>query len=188
MSRNINPESLAALQTGNVRLAILISMAISSGTAYVWTGYGNIVYNGNTYLGMGTLLNISNIAESNTVVSQGVTLTLDGVSPDNISQALTDVPQGGAVYIYLVFMTAANAIIGVPITTFSGQTDGITINENPDGDCSVSLDVENRLTQLQRDRTFRWTMAQQAELYPGDQGFLYTANLQDYVALWGASQ
>jgi len=188
MPRNINTEALAALQTGNVRLAILISMQISTGTAYVWTGYGDITYNGNTYLGMGTLLNISNIGESNTVVSQGVTLTLDGVSPTNISQALTDVPQGGTVYIYLVFLTAANEVIGAPITTFSGQTDGITITENPDGDCSVSVDVENRLTQLQRDRTYRWTMAQQAELYPGDQGFLYTANLQDYVALWGASQ
>jgi hypothetical protein len=45
--------------------------------------------------------------------------------------------------------------------------------------------VENRLTQLQRDRTYRWTQAQQAELYPGDTGFLYTADLADYVALWG---
>jgi len=188
MSRNINTATLAALQSGNMRLGLLMSMETSSGTTYAWTGTESIIYNGNTYPGLGTLINISAIPESNTVIAQGVTLTLNGVDPTTVSEALTDIPQGGAVYIYLALLNPDNSIIGEPITSFSGQTDGIVIEDNPDGTCSISVDVENRLTQLQRDRTYRWTMAQQAELFPGDQGFLYTANLQDYVSLWGASQ
>jgi hypothetical protein len=183
--RNINPTVLVALSTGNVRMGILVSIETLSGTAYAWTGYGNVIYNGNTYLGLGALTNISAISESSSVISQGVTLTLDGVNPTNISEALTDIPQGGDVYVLFVVLDGNNNVIGVPIVSFAGQTDGIVIKEAPDGTSSIALDVENRLTQLQRDRTYRWTQAQQAELFPGDTGFLFTADLQDYVCLWG---
>jgi hypothetical protein len=183
--RNINPAVLAAIATGNIRMGILVSIATLSGTVYAWTGYGPVVYAGNTYSGLGALTNISAISESSSVTSQGVTLTLNGVDPTNISEALTDIPQGGDVYILFVVLDASNNVVGVPIISFAGQTDGIVIKEAPDGTSAIALDVENRLTQLQRDRTYRWTQAQQAELFPGDTGFLYTADLQDYVALWG---
>jgi hypothetical protein len=166
-------------------MGVLVSIATLSGTVFAWTGYGNVVYNGNTYLGLGALTNMSAIAESSSVISQGVTLTLNGVDPTNISEALTDIPQGGDVYILFVVLDDCNNVVGVPIVSFAGQTDGITITEDASGLSSIALDVENRLTQLQRDRTYRWTQAQQCELYPGDTGFLYTADLQDYVAVWG---
>jgi hypothetical protein len=166
-------------------MGTLVSIETLSGMVYAWTGYGTVVYNGNTYLGLGSLTNISAITEANSVISQGVTLTLNGVDPTNISEALTDIPQGGNVQILFVVLDGSNNVIGVPIVSFAGQTDGITIKEDASGLSSISLDVENRLTQLQRDRTYRWTQAQQAELYPGDTGFLYTADLADYVALWG---
>jgi len=190
MPRNINPEVLVAIASGNVRMGILVSIVTLSGTVYAFTGYGDVVYGGNTYLGLGALTDISAISESSSVTSQGVALTLNGVDPTNISEALTDIPQGGAVSILFVVLDANNNVVGVPIVSFAGQTDGIVIKESPDGTSpdgtsSITLDVENRLTQLQRDRTYRWTQAQQTELFPGDTGFLYTADLADYVALWG---
>ena len=96
-----------------------MSIATLSGTVFAWTGYGNVVYNGNTYLGLGALTNMSAIAESSSVISQGVTLTLNGVDPTNISEALTDIPQGGDVYILFVVLDDCNNVVGVPIVSFA---------------------------------------------------------------------
>ena len=89
MPRGIDPTVLALMATGNLRMGTLVSIETLSGMVYAWTGYGTVVYNGNTYLGLGSLTNISAITEANSVISQGVTLTLNGVDPTNISEALT---------------------------------------------------------------------------------------------------
>lgn len=185
MSRGINPTTLAALGQKVVPLAVMVDITLSSGVMYLWTGYGSITYSGNTYVGLGNLTSIGNSSEASVVIAQGLTLTLSGIGTD-ISEALTDITQGQPVYVYLAVLSG-NSIVGEPFATYVGQTDAVSIIDDPDGTCSVTVEVENRLTQLQRNRAYRWTSAQMQQLNPSEQGFIYTANLSDYVALWGNS-
>ncbi len=184
MPRNVDVATLNALASGVVNIGILADIALTTGPIYCWTGYGNLTYNGNTYLGLGNMSDISPSSESSVVIAQGLSLTLTGIGSD-ISEALTDITQGQPVTLYMVVLDAAGNIIGSPITTYQGQTDTVQVIDDPNGTCTVVLQVENRLTQLQRNRAYRWTNAQMQELNPAEQGFMYTANLSDYVAEWG---
>lgn len=185
MPRYIDGTTQSELDLRYVGMALLCQITLTSGVLYVWSGYGDLAWNGNTYLGMGKLAKVGTVQEDSGVVAQGMSIGLEGVSSDDLSDALADVTQGQPANLYVVLLDANRNIIGTPIASYAGLTDAVSVSQDPDGNCGVSIALENRLTQLQRNREYRWTNAQMQELYPAEQGFIYTANLQNYIALWG---
>jgi hypothetical protein len=59
---------------------------------HVWTGVGDLVWNGKTYKGVGTLGSVSTVGESSEIEAQGITLTLSGIPAELLADGPCPAP------------------------------------------------------------------------------------------------
>jgi predicted rRNA methylase YqxC with S4 and FtsJ domains len=64
--------------------------------------------------------------------------------------------------------------------------DVMVIRESGDT-CTIELKLENRLIALERPNLRRMTDEDQKNLFSGDKGFEFIADLQDKELVWGKS-
>lgn len=147
----------------------------------LWTGQGVLNYNSNDWFGTGQMLAIETIEETSEIAARGATVTLSGVPSEVLSLALTQPYQGRKATIYFGMRTnAASSMTEV----FSGYMDQMNIEESPSGSI-VTLTIENKLIDLERPRTARFTSAYQKSRFPNDRGFEFIEDLQDKELFWG---
>ena len=58
MPRQVTSDMLAALQAPGIQPIIYAEMWFATATIRVWSGIGTTAWNGQTYIGLGTLLSI----------------------------------------------------------------------------------------------------------------------------------
>ena len=170
----------------------------------LWTGVGTLVYQGVSWYGTGNLLQIDTIEETSEIAAKGATVTLSGVPSEVLSLALTEPYQGRQAKIY--FGTFAQGSVlqedsayillqgGGKISLedrrtelteiFAGYMDQMNIEE-AEGGSTVQLTIENKLIDLERPRTARFTNAYQKYLYPNDKGLEFVEDLQTKELFWG---
>ena len=178
MSRTISTAMTAETAKTELQPIILGEITFASGTLYVWTGYGSLVWKDKTYQGTGTAGRIEPATDTTDLSSQGCIYTLDGVSPTGLALAISETLQGLPAKLFLGCLDANNCLIGDPVQIRSDLTDVPKISESGDT-CSVSLTCENKLARLSTPAARRFTPDDQAIDYPGDRGFDYVAFLQD---------
>lgn len=186
MARGITNALKTATEAKVVYPIALVSLAFPSGTLRFWTGYGELVWDGQTWYGAGDLGEVSEIEEAVEVAAKGSTLRLNGIPTDIGAASLTENYQGRAAIMYLGSMDASGALVADPYPILSGRMDQI---EKQDGGktATLSLTVENRLVDLYRNRERRLTHEDQQTDYPGDKGFEFVNSLQNKQLLWGNS-
>lgn len=180
--RNLSTAMSAAITARLVQPAILAQLTFKSGTVYVWIGRGDLVWNGNTFKGVGNLGGIGTITETTTVQAAGTSVSLSGVDPTLYADCVSDIVTGKPAKIWLACLNG-NTVIDA-LLMFSGLIDIPTVTEGPD-DIAISLALENRLTNLQRASRKLYTSSEQRRKYPNDSGFDYVEVLQDTANLWG---
>src|ERR1700686_3259759 len=111
MPRGLTPNQLAAVQSAYLRPAFFVQMTFTSGPVYVWSGLGSVVWNGQTWLGVGSLGTISNIEEGATIEARGITLTLSGIDPTLLADVLGEFQVGLPAIVYLALFDENNAMI-----------------------------------------------------------------------------
>lgn len=181
-----------------LRLApvIFVEAQFLTGPLRIWTGYGDVTWDGKTWTGSrsGTdpsatpmMGSISTISESSTLDARGITLTMSGIPSDYISQILQECRQSYAVTVWVGALDLdTDAVLADPAIAFSGRMDVPQISEGGDA-CSVALTVESRFIDLQRPQERRYTHEDQQVDHPGDLGFEYVAQLQQLEISWGKS-
>ncbi len=189
MPRNINSATATALASTSSSVGIFVLLNLPAGALYVWSGMGNLSYTppGSntpiTFTGVGVLGSVGTIGASTSVFAAGIKLTLEGVDPTTIGEALTGIPVGTGCTVWYGLLQSGS-VVGALISVFEGLTDQVSIQEGVDT-CTVTIDVESKLAQLQRNREYRYTDAQQQALYPGDNFLRYVAVLQNWLGTWG---
>lgn len=184
MSRNMTPAFETAMLEQQLRPALFFQGHFPSGTVRLWTGLGDIDWNGHTWIGGGNLIGVSDIEETTEVVAGSVTVTLSGVPTAYISLVMDDAQQGLAGRIYLALMDAAGNVIPDPVQTFRGRLD-VPVIEDGAETCTISITYESRLVDLLTPREFRYTQESQQLFSPGDFGFAFITSLQDKRISWG---
>jgi hypothetical protein len=180
---------ISALATGIVanvvRPAMLFEGDFQGGFVRVWSGIGDLSWNGYTWTGVGALGGISDIEETDEVKAAGITVALSGIAPEMIALALNSVRQNKEGRLYLALFDGETAnLLADPYLCFEGRLDVAEIDEGPES-ATVSIKYENRLIDLERSRERRYTHEDQQLDYPGDRGFEYIASLQDVQISWG---
>lgn len=150
---------------------------------YFWSGVGDLTIDGNTYTGAGDLLNISEMRESSDIAAYGATLTLSGIPNNLISLALAEPYQGRKAIIKFGVDVSGTK---TTTTVFTGEMDQMNISYGPET-CEISLDVENRLVDLERPRIRRYTDKDHQARYPGDLAFEFVTRLQSESLEWNAT-
>jgi len=85
MPRVMTTAMATALCAQVLRPALLCAMTFASGTVYVWTGLGSITWDSMTFIGIGDLGEVSTVTEASTIEAQGITITLNGIPGDLVS-------------------------------------------------------------------------------------------------------
>lgn len=184
MSRALTAGMLAAMATGHLRPLFLYEGEFTGGTVRLFTGYGTIDWNGNTFTGSGQMLNITAIREVSELQAVNFTVSLNGELPSLISVALGQVRRGKPGSVWLGLLDANNALIADPFLCFKGRADRPDIVPDP-SHTVISVAYESRLIDASRRRERRYTSEDQQIDYPGDKGFDYVPSLQDAVFTWG---
>lgn len=91
--RGLSAGMVTEVTTAQLAPILLASLSFST-PVHLWTGYGNLVYNSTTYLGLGTLGTISPVQETTDLAARGLTMRLSGVPTANVALALTENYQG----------------------------------------------------------------------------------------------
>jgi hypothetical protein len=205
MSRDLNTEFVDGLQQSVVYPFFAVDLNFESGPLYFWTGYGDLSINGVTYLGVGTLVNISAVEETTEIEAKGAVVTMTGIPSSFLSLALAEPYQGRECKIYFglwlnnrTITTQANNTITTEdlfefatetdtrylTEIFSGELDQMNISE--EGNTStIAVTSENVLIKLERPVVRRFTNEDQKSRFPSDKGLEFVAGLQDKEIFWG---
>ena len=183
MPRDISAGMLTPLLGNNISPAFLVQLAFKTQTVFAWTGVGDLVFNGNTYLGVGDLGEISPVVEGTTVQADGMNLTLSGIDNNLLSECLTDIQLGAPVTVSLAFLDGNGNIFGTPFPCFVGQVDQPKI-EIGMKTLSITLALESKLSDLGRANQRRYTSADQEARFPGDTICFAVEYLNDMALHW----
>lgn len=188
MSRSITTAFKNAIVDQVVRPLLACELEFSTGTLRFWNGYGDLTMtaggSSNTFTGLGDLMNVSAISESDQIEAIGASLSLTGIKSSLISAALSANYTNRNASIFLgLFDTSKNVIADV-YTLFKGKMDIMKIDEGPES-ATIVLNLENRLIALDRAKNRRYTHEDQQLSFSGDLGFEFVPDLQDKEIIWG---
>ena len=186
MPRQMTPAMLSAIQSNSILPGIFVTITFQTGPVYLWTGYGSVVWNGNTWQGIGTLGQISAIEEGANVEAKGIVLSLSGFDANLVNLVLDELKLGAPATLYLgLFGGSPLALLGNPIPIWAGRTDQASI-EVSGATASVSLNCESRLLDMNLSTARRYTNDDQRLDYPQDRGLEFVYSLVETQITWGA--
>lgn len=182
--RDITAGVQTAIEQTEVAPILLFEGLFSSGYVRIWSGYGDLSYGGNVWIGVGLLGSVSAVQETAEVQANGITVSLTGIPSEFISLVLNESEQGKSGKVFIGFMDVNNALIADPYMMFEGKLDIPAIAE--EGETSVvSITYESRLINLQRPRESRYTNEEQQHEYPNDLGCEYVPAMKEVTLTWG---
>jgi hypothetical protein len=205
MSRDLSSAVLDVLEDDVVYPFFAIELLFDGDEVLrMWTGLGTLVYQGLSWFGTGNLLQIDVIEETSEIAAKGATVTLSGIPPEVLSLAISEPYQGRQAKIYfgtfsrgillqenaayILFEDGSSILLEDRKTDlteiFAGYMDQMNIEE-AENSSTVQLTIENKLIDLERPRTARFTNAYQKYLYPNDKGLEFVEDLQTKELFWG---
>jgi hypothetical protein len=184
MSREVDAANLAAMSAGLWSPIFLAMLTFKTQTQYVWTGVGTIVWDAQTYIGIGSLGSIGPIREGMAIQADGTSVALSGIDPSLLQECMTDIRLGAPVKLWIGSLAADGTLLGAPYLIFAGNVDQPLVHVGGDT-ISIELALENEMVDLSRPNITRYTSADQRLLYPTDIGFGWVEQLNDLALVWG---
>jgi hypothetical protein len=185
MSRELESALASELQAPVLRPILGCEFLFDGGAIRLWAGLGNLALNGETFVGAGALIAISEYEETAALDAKGLTFTLSGIESSILSLALAEPYQGRICNLYLAAMDDAGVLVSPSYLLFSGLMDTMSIEEAGET-CTVSVTAESRMVILTRAKERRYTNEDQKAQYPDDRGLEYVAGMADKQIVWKA--
>lgn len=183
MPRNISPEMIAALSASVLRPALFVEAHFGEATVYMWSGIGSVDWNGQSWLGTGSLLSITTPEEGVTVEARGITITLSGFDATLLPETMSDFQLGLPVIVYLGAYDESDNLIADPAISWKGRMDQPTIDVDRDI-ATISINCESRLIDLNIVVDRRYTNEDQQRDWPGDLGMSFVNSIQQMTLYW----
>lgn len=177
---------LAAPERG---VAWLASLGFSNGTSYFTTAPIDVPYAGNTYLALGTFVEILNVQESADAGADQVVLKFSVTSAAMLAAALVDpvIYRGKPVLLSLQLFDAEFRPAGAPVDRWRGYMDRVQISRTTGERVIGYVEIQCSragMARARRSEGLRLTDAQQQSRYPGDTGLRYVRTLLEKPSLW----
>lgn len=177
MPRDITNDFKTAATAEIVYPLFLHDFVFDEGEINLFTGRGELVWDGVTYHGSGALLAIDPAEETQDLEAKSCGYVL-AAPPSIVSLAMTADYQGRPVRSWLGLLDASGALIADPVRFFSGKMDTMPIEPDPVRP-TIALTAENDLVLLNRTKERRYTHEDHQLDYPGDMFFEFVPGLQD---------
>lgn len=177
MARDLTAGMVTEMKAVRKEPLLLVEMLFDSGALRLWTGYGDLSFNGFTWTGTGHLLAISPITETAETKQSGMSFVLSGVPSSILSLVEGEDYQGRTLRIYLAMRTAAGALVASPYESRRLRMD--TMEDVEDGDtATITLTAQDE-TAFERPVERRYTNEDQHLDFPNDDFFEFVPDLQE---------
>lgn len=185
MARDITVDFQTEISASVLNPAIFIKAEFDSGDVFVWSGLGPKLFGGDTYTGLGNLLEISSVKETQGIQANGLQFTLSGVPSSYVSIALSEEYQWRPITMWFAVLDNTGAIVSDPYLLFYGYMDVMEIEDSGE-ESRIVLAAENTLVGLTESKERRYTPEDQKQYFPADLGLDYVASIQDTEIKWGS--
>lgn len=190
MARDLNAATALAVQAETLAPIALVSLGFDSGVLRLWSGIGELEWDGEVWHGAGSLGSISAIEETAEIRAVGVVMELSGIPVDaevedgrTILEVANDESwQGRPAEIYYAVLSG-RSFVGTPVQLFGGMMDRMTLVEG--SMATIRVACESKQIDLERAKVRRYTAEDQRSEFPGDRGADTVAALQDIELRWG---
>lgn len=182
MTRSFASDMQQAVTAAHVPYLFFVQLDFSQPIRLCSAGY-DVTWNGETWLGMGTLGGIEPIREQASLEAAGVRMTLSGVPTDTVAIALGEQYQGRPCQIWFAPLTQDLQLIADPVRLFSGRMD--TMDVEIGETATITLSAESKMVTWDRARVRRYNNEDQQSRFPGDRGFEFVAQMVEKQLLWG---
>lgn len=185
MSRSLTAPMEAATLSGHICPILMVEALFDAGPVRLWSGIGDLSWNGVTWIGGGNLLGIGQVEEASELRATGLDITLSGIPSDLLNLALVEPYQDRICNVFLGALDVqTGALLADPHLVFGGRMDIMQIDDGAET-ARITISVESRLIDLERPRERRYETADQQIDHPTDQFFRFVPATQDQEIVWG---
>lgn len=173
-------DTIAAVAAGRrVHAAILAEHDFNEGTAYNWTGFGDLDYNGHVYKGTGDLGTIGELFFGDDDAAQPLVCELSGVKPEFVVEARrAPTVRGRSQRFYLLFFDAVTLQpIDNPYLLAERVMDVMTYKGVGPTTRTIQLSSEDIWSGRSTTEHASYSQADQDALFPGDVGLEFVAEM-----------
>ena len=182
MTRSWSAQALWALAQSNVPLVLLAQADFSGGTIRLCSLPYDIVVGGYVYTGLGSLLEIGELAEETSVLATGMVVRLSAISDSLLAIAYNQQYQGRAFRMWACPLDQSGAYTDVRLV-YQGYMDTMAVD---DGAGTITLTVEHALARLNRPPAGYYNDSDLQTRFAGDRGLEFVASLEkDTEIVWG---
>ena len=181
--RDLGPALKAAFEGKVVYPCLLFKMDTAVGPVYIWSGIGDLIWDGNTFQGAGHLASVDVIPEGTDLTANGINVSFNGIPTEYLSLVLNSTQNRYNATLWFGSLDSAGVLVADPYQLFQGLTDVPEIQEGADT-CSITIACENKYADLNRSRVEYYTPEDQKRIDPTDKGFDFVAGLQNAAIIF----
>lgn len=182
--RTIASSASTVLEGSEVVLVTLMEMALTE-TVRLASASRDIVFGGNTYIGVGNLGSVEQVDDSPGEYKP-LRFNLSAVSTDVLSIALAENIRGKTVTLRMAVLDpSTHAVLDAPII-WSGTLDQmpITLPKDDTSSFAVGATAEHRGVTYARPKPLRYTHTDQMRKYPGDTSLRFIDAQSNHADVW----
>ena len=180
----IDTKTALRLSQDHQEIKFALKAEFDTDTVLIHTGQGDLVIGGETYIGAGTLLAISDVEDSRELKSAGVTFSISGMDAEVLGYALNENYQNRPISLFMAFVSGGTDDVDGYLTLYKGRMINIDISDDVNGS-NITLQTENRLLDLRRPSNIRYTRESQEYLYSGDTSLDQVNKISQMNIEWG---
>lgn len=167
--RDLTASVKTALADDVLNTAVLIELNFST-AVYIWSGYGDLVYDSKTYVGSGNVININGVGERSDASSVSTSITLSGLDSNLKYTLLTENWQNKEAVVKIALFDSDGDVIADPITVTRGRMDNASFTDSGNS-CEVTFTIESQLVSLEQAGGARYSTSEQRLIDATDEGF-----------------
>lgn len=185
MSRDLDTPVAEGIAAKVVNFCFFAEFEFASGPVRMWSGYGDKTWNSLTWTGGGDLIGMSQIEETTEIGASGMRFTLAGVKSSLRALALADKYRGKPCRVWLAILENDLTTVAGAYRIFGGRMNVMNLTAADAEFSRIALEAENRLNDLRRPRTRRYTPAEQKKRNPTDTALDRIGSLAERPLYWG---
>lgn len=159
---------------------------VTAGADMVWDSY--------TWEGVGDVLAVEPIVESESVEATGFRLYTSGVMQSQAARALLSVYSGAPITVWFAMLDPDTyALIDEPVKEWAGLLDACVVSDAPDSESdevisSIHILAESRMATLLGAGTRRYTDADQQNFHSGDTFFKFVPQMAERLIVFPSAE
>jgi hypothetical protein len=203
MSRDLASNTAASYASSNVFPITFVRLDFAPspdgvGTIRIHNGIGTYTWDDGSgsqnWLGTGDLGQISKIQEGEEVSPYAIQLTLSGLDPDLVGEAIKESYYQRPVTLYVGALNDSDQLVATPDVMWTGFMDLMTASVGASGGDTLVLSCESELAMFERSRNLLFTNSQQQHDSPigpdannpqPDTFFNQLQDMEDLTLAWG---